>query len=491
MLFNSFHYLIFLPIVVLLYFSTPFKWRWVILLAASYYFYASAQPQYLVLMFAISTVSYLCGIWVGRDRTPEGKLQHLLLCLFFCLGVLFLFKYYGFTSSILSGVLGSLGFPIEFPVFALALPLGISFHTFQALSYVIDVYHGTRAPELHFGKFTLFLSFFPQLVAGPIERSDRLLPQFSIEKTFDSERTFSSIRLIFWGLFKKVVIADNLALPVATVYGNPSEFSALTVLVASVLFLIQIYADFSGYTDIARGSARMLGYELSLNFRRPFAARSISDFWARWHISLTSWFQDYVFTPLYRRLSHGTLLLKLPFYQRHFVAFGIATIIGLTLLGLWHGAGVNFILFGLSQAFAIICYHLVRKWWNRLPYLIANMGTLCFVLVGFIFFRAHSVSDALYIISSIPLGVVEGVRNLVHIGFYAQLFSGIGFTATSLMVVLGSIVIMEIVEFGKEREIFYPRRLPQSLVWVGYYTILFLIVLYGYVGHQPFIYFQF
>jgi alginate O-acetyltransferase complex protein AlgI len=333
LLFNSLQFVFFFPAVVALYFATPARFRWVLLLAASYYFYAAWKPEYLVLIFASTTVDYACargmGAW-GSDRVRRLLLYASITA---NIGMLFAFKYLNFFSESARAVLAEFNIFHGVPTFDLLLPVGISFYTFQSLSYTIDVYRGQTKPERHFGIFALYVSFFPQLVAGPIERSYRLLPQFFEHRGFDGPRITSGLRLMLWGFFMKLVIADRLAVYVNEVYSNPQAFAPSTLLLATYFFAFQIFCDFAGYSSIAIGAARVLGYELMQNFNRPYFAASIREFWGRWHISLSTWFRDYLYLPL-----GGNRVERRRWYLNLLVVFIVS--------GLWHGAAWTFIVWG-------------------------------------------------------------------------------------------------------------------------------------------------
>ena len=298
MLFNSLQFLAFFPVVVAVYFAMPKRLRWAFLLAASYYFYMCWKPEYVLLIWASTAVDYIAGLQMSKAINKSSRRAWLALSLSTNLGILFSFKYWNFFSENVRDLLGRMDVTAGIPEFDLLLPVGISFYTFQTLSYSVDVYRGRLEPERHLGRFALYVAFFPQLVAGPIERASRLLPQFWQDIDFDYDRMGSGLRQMTWGMFKKVVVADRLAIYVDSVYSDPSAHQGLPVVAATYFFAFQIYCDFSGYSDIAIGAARVLGFDLMENFKRPYFARSVSDFWRRWHISLSTWFRDYVYIPL-------------------------------------------------------------------------------------------------------------------------------------------------------------------------------------------------
>ena len=328
MLFNSLSYAIFLPLVFIIYWLLPNKYRWILLLIASYYFYMSWNAKYVFLIFITTFTSYLCAILTEKNR--EHKKLILTITLIVCLGILFVFKYFNFFFESINYLLGNKLHSISLN---LLLPVGISFYTFQTLSYCIDVYRGDIKAEKHFGYYATFVSFFPQLVAGPIERPDNLLPQLRKEKEFDYNKAVYGLKLMTVGFFKKIVVADNLAYYVDMVYNDLSYYQGFALVLAAFFFTIQIYCDFSGYSDIAKGSAKLLNIDLMDNFKTPYFSTTIKEFWSRWHISLSSWFKDYVYIPL-----GGNRCSKLRHYFNLLATFLVS--------GLWHGANITFVIWG-------------------------------------------------------------------------------------------------------------------------------------------------
>lgn len=394
MLFNSLAFMIFFPLVCAVYFILPYKYRWIFLLMASYYFYMNWQPVYAVLIFFSTLTTYYAGIKMDATTDRQKKKLYLIINLAINIGILFLFKYYNFINTSVFEGLDYLGIRWPVPNFDVLLPVGISFYTFQAVGYSIDVYRGTLKAEKHFGIYALFVSFFPQLVAGPIERATNLLPQFREKFNFNSERAISGLKQMLWGYFMKLVIADRVATYVNAAYNHVDNHTGTTLLLATVLFAIQIYCDFAGYSNIAIGAARVMGFSLMENFRRPYFSTSISEFWKRWHISLSSWFRDYVYIPLGgNRVKHSRHLFNL------FFTF--------LLSGLWHGANWTFVLWGATHGFYLIGGVLkkrffpdflsgnpVKKWFDILV-------TFILVVFAWIFFRANTISDAFLIIHKI------------------------------------------------------------------------------------------
>ena len=325
MLFNSLSYIIFLPIVFVLYWALPHKYRWVMLLIASYYFYMSWNLKYVVLILFTTIVSYTSARVMEVAETSKMKKLILGLASAFCLLVVFFFKYFNFASKTITTILAELSISLSPLTLHLILPVGISFYTFQTLSYVIDVYWGKMKAEKNFGIYAVYISFFPQLVAGPIERSSNLLPQIKAEHHFNSDKALYGAKLMLWGYFKKIVLADNLAKYVDLVYGNLNQYKGFNLVLAVFFFTIQIYCDFSGYSDIAIGTAKLLDIDLMTNFKSPYLSASVKEFWRRWHISLSTWFRDYVYIPL-----GGNHCSK--------IRCGMNLLVTFLVSGLWHGA---------------------------------------------------------------------------------------------------------------------------------------------------------
>lgn len=390
--FNSAEFLIFYPIVLLLHFLLPMKVRWIALLAVSYYFYMTWNPSLIFLILFTTAVSWVCSLVIEKSQKKATQRLCLVVTLVICLGVLFFFKYYNFLASSVSALMTLFGAPSTDFTLNLILPVGISFYTFQTLSYAIDVYRGRIRTERHFGYYALFVSFFPQLVAGPIERPENLLPQLRTKQYWNNDDAAAGLKRMLVGFFKKVVVADLLAVYVNAVYNDVSNASAVSVILASVMFAVQIYCDFSGYTDIAIGCARVMGIRLMQNFDVPYTARSIKEFWNRWHISLSTWFRDYLYFPL-----GGSRCAK----WRHLMNLMIVFLVS----GLWHGAAWTFVIWGfLHGAYQVV--GILTK--NARENLCGKLGinretkayhawqTVCtFVLVTFawIFFRANSMAD--------------------------------------------------------------------------------------------------
>ena len=397
MLFNSWSFLVFFPIVTTLYFIAPQGIRWLLLLIASCAFYMSFIPIYILVLATTIVVDYFAAIRMEEAQGRQRRLWLIGSIVVTCL-ILFFFKYYDFVAWNVTEASRLLHSNVTMAALHLVLPIGLSFHTFQSLSYVIEVYRGNQKAERHFGIYALYVMFYPQLVAGPIERPQNLLHQFREHHKFNYDQAVSGLRLMAWGLFKKAVIADRLALFVSPVYDKPGQYDGGVLLVATVFFSFQVFCDFSGYTDIARGAARVMGFELMINFDRPYAATSVSDFWRRWHISLSTWLRDYIFEPVALGLRElGMIGIVAAFLLTFFIS------------GLWHGANWTFITWGMLHGFALSFEAVFARQRRKLakaipaPLFHAVMLTLTFSFVSFtyIFFRARSMADASHIIETI------------------------------------------------------------------------------------------
>lgn len=400
MTFNSWEFLLFYPIVALLYFILPKKFKWPVLLIASYYFYMCYQAELVFLIFGTTLISWLSANMISRTENKGAKRFWLTLTLIICLGVLFFYKYFNFLTGSVSGIISYFGGEPSRLVLDLVLPVGISFYTFQTLSYVIDVYRGEVEVERNFFFYALFVSFFPQLVAGPIERPGNLIPQLKEPKRFNSADAKKGAKHMIVGFFKKICVADALSLYVNEVYNAPAEAGAIAIIIATVMFAVQIYCDFSGYTDIAIGCARVMGIKLMKNFDHPYLATSIKEFWSRWHISLSGWFKDYLYIPL-----GGSRCRKWRHLLNLFIVFLVS--------GLWHGAAWTFVIWGAIHGVYQIIGNLTAPCRDKLvcklgfsktsPAVVWVRRAIVFVLVCFswLFFRANSMSDAVVLLKSL------------------------------------------------------------------------------------------
>ncbi len=450
------------------------------LLIASYYFYMCWNYKYIVLILLSTIVDYFAGIFMASTKSRKKRKLLLLASLFTNLGLLFSFKYFNFFGDSLSFLFDKLNIFYDVPAFNVLLPVGISFYTFQTLSYTIDIYRGKKEPEKHFGIFALYVSFFPQLVAGPIERSTSLLPQFHKDHTFDYNRIRDGIVLMIFGFFKKVVIADRLAEYVNLVYNNVTDFNGLQNVIATFFFSFQIYCDFSGYSDIAIGAALILGYRLMTNFNRPYLSRNIREFWQRWHISLSTWFRDYLYIPL-----GGNRVVKWRWYYNLFITFVIS--------GLWHGANWTFIIWGALHGFYLIFAIWTKNIRNkvngvlrldRLKTIHAMLEiSITFLLAVFawIFFRANSLNDAVVII-----------KNLFTSDFFKGNLNLFKFKADFYLsfILIGFLLVYEI--FEERYEITHKITRGWSIIrWVLLTLVLLSIFILGKWEEADFLYFQF
>ncbi|MEI6311433.1 MAG: MBOAT family O-acyltransferase [Bacteroidota bacterium] len=460
----------------------PYKYRWALLLAASCFFYMFFKPIYIFILFFTIIIDYYAGIWIENATGPKKK-QYLAYSLMANIGVLAVFKYYNFINGNIDGLATLLDIKNPIPYLTILLPVGLSFHTFQAMSYTIEVYRGNQKAEKHFGIYSLYVMFYPQLVAGPIERPQNILHQFYEKYDINYDRIVSGLRLMLLGFFKKVVIADRMSLVVNQIYLNPTEQNAFTYIVAAYLFTFQIYCDFSGYSDIARGCARIMGFELMLNFNMPYIATSIKEFWSRWHISLSTWFRDYLYIPLGGNRVKSTSRL----YANLFIVFLVS--------GLWHGANWTFIvwgaLHGMYLVVAMIREKYVKPATKNIAITIFNwIWTFHLVVLTWIFFRANSIHEALHIIKTI---FTNFLTTLDKYSIGQPVFLGLGkYSLSSIFYVLfGGILLITSEYLFTRKEI---KALFYKYQWLRfsiYFILLYSIVFLGFFGETQFIYFQF
>lgn len=476
MLFNSFHFAFFFIAVTIIYFILPHRFRWMFLLLASCYFYMAFIPVYILILGFTIVIDFIAGIWLEKSKGKKRK-YFLIASLIANIGVLATFKYYNFLNHNISTLLNSLGYQNSIPNLRLILPIGLSFHTFQAMSYTIEVYRGNQKAEHNFGIYALYVMFYPQLVAGPIERPQNLIHQFYEKHHFEYERVAEGLRLILWGFFMKIVIADRLAIYVNAVYNNSQHHSGLTLLLATVFFSFQIYCDFAGYSNIAIGVAKVMGFKLMTNFNRPYFSTSISEFWKRWHISLSSWFKDY----LYISLGGNRVTIPRLYFNLLFVFL---------VSGLWHGANWTFLIWGGINGIYLVLAVLterIRTRFNktifldrfpRVHYFVQIAITFLLVSLSWVFFRANTTSEAFSIIRKI-------------FSFQGPLF----IESPSLIIYsLFGIVFLIAVEFYLEFNNRFQGLFtgPNTLVRnLGYTFIILLILLLGVFDGGQFIYFQF
>ena len=466
MLFNSLSYLLFFPTVCIIYWMLPNKLRNTMLLLASYYFYMSWEPYYALLIVFTSVTTWGCAILT--DRSGEHKRKYIMLCLIVNLFILFTFKYYNFAVDSIHSIIDTIGFRLYIPYSNLLLPVGISFYTFQCIGYIIDVYRKDIKPEKNFITYALFVSFFPQLVAGPIERARNLLPQFHKKHVYNGNEFIDGLKMMIWGFFMKLCVAGNVSPYVDAVYNNITHHNGTSLLLASVFFSFQIFCDFGGYSLIAIGTAKCLGFRLMNNFRHPYLSSSVRDFWHRWHISLSSWFTDYLYIPL-----GGSRCSKARHYRN----------LMLTMLtsGLWHGANWTFICWGGMHGVYLVCnsiYSKLRKKKATTPLFIRVLMTYVFITFAWIFFRANTITDGMTIIGKIFTD-------------HGPLFRGDGIPALVLPIIM--IIILLLKELKDEY------RLPIKLMhnsnpWISTPSsalIIIIILLCAEFNSGQFIYFQF
>ena len=482
MLFNSLTFLVFFVVVTGLYFLLPHCFRWFLLLLASCFFYMFFKPVYILILFGTIIIDYYAGIKLEEIQDQKKKKFFLILSLIANIGVLVVFKYFNFINENISQVLVHVGVQNPIPFLKILLPIGLSFHTFQAMSYTIEVYRGNQKAERHFGIYALYVMFYPQLVAGPIERPQNILHQFRIQHNFEYANVSAGLKLMLWGFFKKLVIADRLAIGVDEVYNHLDSYTGIALIIATIFFAIQIYCDFSGYSDIALGAAKVMGFTLMVNFNRPYASRSISEFWTRWHISLSSWFKDYLYIPL-----GGNRVKVSRLYFNLFIVFMIS--------GLWHGASWTFIIWGALHGiyliFALITKNIgvrISDFFKKLKlsFLVNafNIGFV-FALITFawLFFRAKTTHDAFY--------VVKHLLDIHSINMAKDIYlnNGQDFFVTSIFVIF----FMEVVQYinSNYRNLLFKH--PSVIVRWGFcISLIIMICVFGvYHNDSEFIYFQF
>jgi len=481
MLFNSIDFAVFLPIVFLLYwlvFPNNLKKQNFLIVIMSYVFYGWWDWRFLALIIISTLIDYFIGLKLEEDVEPKTRKLLLWLSVTVNLGILGFFKYFNFFIENFTAAFTFFGANIQPNTLNLILPVGISFYTFQSMTYTIDVYWRKIKPTRDVIAFFAYLSFFPQLVAGPIERAINFLPQFTKKREFDYSAAVDGMRQILWGLFKKIVIADNCAVFVDSIFSNYTEHSGSTLLLGSVLFAFQIYGDFSGYSDIAIGSARLFGFNLLQNFRYPYFSTSITEMWRRWHISLSNWLREYLYTPI--ALS-----------TRNWGTFGIifSSVITFLLCGLWHGANWVYVVFGLLHGLALgyelLTKKLRKKWNKRIPVKIYYFGsvflTFVFWNISLIFFHSSSLGDAFAYLNGIFSNTLFSMPN-----------ADTGVNPLTITVLIPIFIMAEWLQKDKIHvlQLDY-KKLPRYIRWIIYVLVVFSIGMLGNTGDVPFIYFQF
>jgi len=503
MAFSSFHFFLFFPFVAILFYLLPHKFRWVLILLASALFYAFFSWRYLLFLLGIILFNYFLGIqMITKDNRMRkglyvtGILVNIILLCFF--------KYFNYLEIDLEQLACFFGLHYPGKIIDILFPLGLSYFIFTSLSYLIDIKRQVIRPEKHAGIFASYFLFFPKVVQGPIERAGRVLPQFHLKHEIDPQGIKEGLILIVWGFFKKLVVADNLAIFVNAVYSNPGISNGPASFLAIILFGFQLYADFSGYTDIALGTAKVLGFDLTQNFRRPFLAKSIRDFWTRWHISLSSWCSDYIFLPI---LTYSYELKKKIKKSRFFrrlsaekVMYVIAAFVTFLIIGVWHGVGWTYITVGLIFGFYVSFDMLTKDFRKRVnvaagitkfPRLFQNiqiLTTFFLLLIIWLFFRASSMEDAFVMFHDLFKGwSVAEIRQMHssfdHLGLnWVQVVAG--------LVSLGFLLYTDIL--SEKRDFFErTREKPAIIRWSFYFILIFTIILFSAVESKQFIYTQF
>ncbi len=477
MLFNSLEFWIFFAGITFIYFACPPRFRWAILLAASYFFYACWKVTWVLMLIFSTIVTYYAALRIEQAGNKNRKTAFLCLALIVNLGALGFFKYFNFFNESFRSLFTALGIGYGIPYLEILWPVGISFFTFQAAGYCIEVYRGKAPAERHLGIFALYMAFFPKLIAGPIERAGGLLAQLQKKCKIDLDRISSGIALVTLGIFKKVVIADRLAIYVDKVFSNPHDYWGQTLILASYFFTLQIYCDFSGYTDIARGCSRILGFELMENFNFPYLARSIADFWRRWHISLTSWFRDYLYIPL------GGNRVSAPRWRVNILVVFLVS-------GLWHGANWTFVIWGGLHGFFYLFGKATEALRGQIRSALKIKGTLLaifqtlltFHLVCFawIFFRSGSFGDAVYVVSHLFSGIADPIY-----------WGPSKFTTVLTAFLAMAFILLEILHYlwTAKRPVPF-RSIPFAVKCPAYCAALITIFLLG-VSRTEFIYFHF
>lgn len=484
MLFNSLTFFIFFPLVTLLYFLLPHKFRWVLLLAASCFFYMYFIPVYIFVLFFLIIIDYTAGIYLEKIQDKTKKKRLLAMSIIANVGVLAVFKYFNFFNDNLTGFTHLFGQQNPIPYLNIILPIGLSFHTFQAMSYTIEVYRGNYKAEKNLGIYALYVLFYPQLVAGPIERPQNLIPQFYEKHQFEYGRVAAGLKMMLWGFFKKLVIADRLSVFVDYYFNSPSEQNGFMLLLTAYFFSFQLYCDVSGYSDIAIGAAKVMGFRLMENFRVPFLAKSANEFWARWHISLTSWFRDYLYFPL-----GGNRTGKWRWFFNLFFVF--------LIVGFWHGANWTYIVWGGLQGLYLIASVMLTRVFEKLN-LFSNKNkiiTLLKILLTFhivmpilgIIFRASNIHDAWHIYQNIfSMYKIDRLQDIMDpLYSLEKMKMRIFFTTLLLLIFIVFDKFMD--DLVKQRKSIKSKGLSYLL-----FGLIFIsIILFGYFGEIHFIYFQF
>lgn len=491
-------FFLFFLVIVTIYFAIPHKSRSWLLLIVSCLFYLSFIPVYIFILFGLIIVDYLAGLYLEKTKSVPLKRAILLFSIISSISTLFVFKYLNFFVGNTFALAKFIDWNYSITALEIIIPIGLSFHIFQSLAYVIEVFKKKQKAERSLKIYALYVMFFPQLLAGPIERPQNVLHQFKIRQKFDYQRVIKGFRLILWGAFQKVVIADRLAFVVNSIYNNPHQYTGFPLILATFFFAFQIFCDFAGYSNIARGTAQVLGINLMINFDRPYSSKSVSEFWRRWHISLSSWFRDYLYIPL-----GGNQVSRWRWHFNILLVFSIS--------GFWHGANWNFIIWGILHGIYIV----IETWAGHIKQILVpkivlnlpqNISTflqifLTFSLVSFawIFFRANSLDDATYIVTHLfknldtQINLVEKFNIDSFILFVNQNDKVFGLNFIDFIVVIIALIVMESVHFAQGRTNInsWISRKPVFIRWLIYYALFIPIIYYSAFKHEQFIYFQF
>lgn len=489
MLFNSFTFVIFFTIVAVLYYLLPQRFKWLWLLLSSTFFYLSSNHSNILVPIFIILISFVGGILIENASSAKKANFFFVSSMLANTGILVLFKYTNFFTTSIFDFINFINIRFFHSTETLSnnwilniiAPLGISYITFQALGYLIEIKRGTNKAERNLGHFSTYIMFFPKLLSGPVERAHHFLPQLKNLKSFDYNYAVSGLKLIAWGLFKKVVIADRLGIFVNAIFGNVHDYNGITLIFGCIFSSTQLYADFSGYTDMALGLAKILGFDLMQNFNLPFSARSITEFWRKWHISLSTWFADYFYNPIaIRRRNWGKWSVM------------YASMLTFIVLGLWHGANWTYVVFGASHGLMLTIEFFTKKIRKKMrqgvpAFINDGLGylfTFCFFNCSLIFFRARNMSDAVYFIGHL----FSGIPNLHNLSALKSSLK-IGLELFDYIIVFMSIALMQFVE--NKQIITIISTLPKWKRWSIYYTFVIVIFLFAVYGNSQFIYFQF
>ncbi len=507
MILTSIDFICFLAIVVSIYYSLPHRFRWLLLLAASYYFYISWEPGYAVLLLVSTIIDFTAGLLMGKASTKSRRKVIFLAGIIFNVGLLFIFKYYNFFADSLKSLTAHFNIFFPIPHLNLLLPIGISYYTFKKIGYLIEVYRQNQEPEKHFGRFALYVSFFPGIVAGPIDRAKKLLPQFAKRIDFDYQQVTDGLKLMAWGFFKKLVIADRLAVYVNQVFNHLGRYEGVPLILAVYCFSFQVYCDFSGYTDIAIGAGKIMGFRMMENFDRPYLARSVPDFWKRWHISLTSWLMEYLFLPIAYAVSGKIKSARLLHIKAETWSYFIGVICTMLLCGIWHGAAWTFVFWGLLHGVYLLLSYITKKTRKgiRKSLKIRKNSILhkCFgifitfnlVSFSWIFFRAKTFSHAEYVIKHLFTGVPEFIAQTVSVGLspLRLVLEKMGITPGDFIIVVIALGILFLAELLSRDGVIFSlfSKKPVWLRWSIYYLIVFYIYFFGKFTATEFLYARF